>query len=171
MKPTLTPDQVVAVMDHVAAAQVALSGKFDERINELKALQVDIAAKAAIIGSAEDAQKVRDEADAYRKSQEAAVVQMRADLDAEGKALDRREVALVDRETVVKKAEEELRAAQTDHRAKISEHVAKMKKQEELHIELDRREQGLRDRQDSLEKREIALNTKVSKLREASAAI
>jgi len=68
----VSPDEVAEAWTSATAAVAALSGKFDDRIKELKDLAADLDRRQGIVQTMDEAQRLRDEADRYSTEQRAA---------------------------------------------------------------------------------------------------
>lgn len=100
------PEQLIDLVAHGAAIHLAMTGKFDDKIAELKAAQDSLAVATSIAQTLEQAQKIKDDADAYAtaalmKAKEAiARAQDASDKAASREALvSGREQAVASRET------------------------------------------------------------------------
>lgn len=171
----LLPDEIVATKDHIAAAFAALDGRFDKRIDELRALLKEVDAKARIVGSAEDAQKTRDAADQYLADQKVVVNALMADVDAERADVKAREDALAAREDAVRAGETELNNARAEQNGKVAEANRNLA---DANAALQAREATLSMREGDVQRqataaaqREQDLNSKIERLRAASSGL
>src|SRR5258708_37782454 len=59
------PEQLVDLVSHAAAVKLAMDGQFDDKIAELRAAQTALADATSIAQTLDQAQKIKDDADAY----------------------------------------------------------------------------------------------------------
>src|SRR5258708_1977046 len=144
------PEQLVDLVSHAAAVKLAMDGKFDDKIAELKAAQAALADATSIAQTLEQAQKIKDDADAYAATAlEKAKQALSRAQDATDKASSR-EAILAGREQAVASRES---AADTRQATQDRREESILQAQNQREPQLDTRADMLKTNQDPVTER------------------
>jgi len=148
------PEQLIDVAGHMAAVKLAMDGQFDARIAELKVAIAALDEKTSIAQTLDQAQKVKDDADAYAV---AALAKAKEALSKAQDATDKvasRESIVTARESVVASRESAADARQATQDAREQSILGAQ----------NSRDASLTARETAVKKGEIELAGKVKKL-------
>lgn len=112
------PEQLADLTGTVAAVQLAMSGAFDDKIAELKKQQAALGEKLVIAGTLDEAQQIKDDANAYAASTRKAADDLAAKAQAKADEADSRLTLVTARESAVRGREVAANARQQDQDAR-----------------------------------------------------
>jgi chromosome segregation ATPase len=139
------PEQMVDIVGHAAAVKLAMDGAFDDKIKELKAAQKKLTDAFAIGMTLEQAQKIKDDAEAYAtaalekakqalsRAQDATdkVASREATVTAREQAVAGREKAADARQATQDTREESILQAQNEREAQLNTRTEMLKKNQD----------------------------------------
>lgn len=177
MKPhsTFTADQLTSMLDHFAAFNAILGGKFDDKIKQLQQVQADITAKQKLIGDAAKIEQMRKEADDYAENVRAQADKMMANNKAYEAQLNDREAALDERERQIDNQRGQLKNDIQAHNGVVA---VDRKAIADKQMELAEREKKVRDQEAKwtsiaaqVKSQQDDLNSKAERIRQATSGL
>lgn len=166
---SIKPELLVAMYEAVAAAQLVISGKFDEKIAEFKEEKQRLEEQLGLVKTLDDAKAT---ASVICQEAEDFLGEVRVKMDAliaQEKILDDRQKSALVREQRVKQREDDVASAWTEHRRAVAtfsiEKTTFLTESQTKKLELEKRESRVERREQEVAELDRKLKVKLDLLK------